>query len=299
MSNHLNNQLDLIKKRWILLLLPLLILGAVILILSLDKEDRVSIPNEITPSEVVTPTDEFTPVMTYEVLNAYPHDPQAFTQGLVFHDGYLYESTGLYGESSLRQVDLETGEVLRQVDLSDEYFGEGLALYDEKLFQLTWREGTGFIYDLEDFSLIDQFSYQTEGWGLTYNGKRLIMSDGSNMLYFLDPDSLQITGNIEVTFMGEAVVRLNELEYVRGEIYANIWQTDTIARIDPQSGDILGWIDLSGILPEDLRTPETDVLNGIAFDQENDRLFITGKRWPRLYEIRLLPSALPFPNLVN
>jgi len=227
--------------------------------------------------------------MTYEVLNVFPHDPQAFTQGLVFHEGYLYESTGLYGESSLRKVDLETGEVLQQVNLPSEFFGEGLALYEDQLIQLTWREGVGFIYDLADFSLQGQFEYQTEGWGLTHDGERLIMSDGTNNLYFLDPNTLQITEIVEVTFMGEEIVLLNELEYIRGEIFANIWQSEDIVRINPETGEVLGWIDLSGILPEELRTPGTDVLNGIAYDHEGDRLFITGKRWPRLYEILLVP----------
>ncbi len=312
MHGHNQNRKDSRRKRWILLLLAFLIIGAVLLTVFLDNED---IPNAIpesftptavftptsafTPSPPATPTEAFTPVMTYEVLNVFPHDPQAFTQGLVYHEGYLYESTGLYGESSLRQVELETGEVLRKIDLSETYFAEGLALYEDRLFQLTWRERTGFIYGLDDFSLLDQFDYQTEGWGLTHDGEHLIMSDGTNNLYFLDPNTLQITETVEVTFMGEEIVRLNELEYIRGEIYANIWQTDTIVRIDPTTGDVLGWIDLRGILPEALRTPETDVLNGIAYDPENSRLFVTGKRWPELYEIRLLPSALPFPSINN
>ncbi|HEY9121698.1 MAG TPA: glutaminyl-peptide cyclotransferase [Brevefilum sp.] len=306
------NRKGIWKKGWILLLLFVLVTGAVFLIVFLDKKD---IPTDVptaftptadfkpsaafTPSPAATSTEEFTPVMTYEVLNVFPHDPQAFTQGLIFHEGYLYESTGLYGESSLRQVELETGEVLRKVDLPGEYFAEGLALYEDRFFQLTWREGTGFIYGLEDFSLIDQFAYQTEGWGLTHDDERLIMSDGTNNLYFLDPTTLQIMETLEVTFMGEEIVRLNELEYIRGEIYANIWQTDYVVRIDPTTGDVLGWIDLSGILPEALRTPATDVLNGIAYDTESGRLFVTGKRWPELYEIHLLPSALPFPSINN
>lgn len=286
MRDHDKSRNDSRGRRWILLLIPLLILGAVLLIDSLNKgEVRNSIP------------EAFTPVMTYEVLNVFPHDPQAFTQGLVYHEGYLYESTGLYGESSLRQVDLETGEVLRKMDLPDEFFAEGLAIYDNKLFQLTWRESTGFIYTLEDFTPLNQFTYQTEGWGLAHDGERLIMSDGTNKLYFLDPGSLQVTETVDVTFQGEAIPRLNELEYVREEIYANIWQTNYIIRVDPETGDVLGFIDLRGILPENLRTPETDVLNGIAYDSEADRLFITGKRWQRLYEIRLLPSAMPFPNI--
>jgi glutamine cyclotransferase len=278
-----------IKKKytWILILSFVLVFGAafIIFLLNKPKEIRSSLP------------EEFTPVMTYEVLNTYPHDPNAFTQGLLYHEGYLYESTGLYGESSLRQVDLETGEVLFRVDLGDEYFGEGLTLFEGELFQLTWREGKGFVYDLADFSLTRTFYYSTEGWGLTHDGQRLILSDGTNTLYFLDPDSLAVTGSVAVTYPFGAVQRLNELEYIRGEVFANIWQTDDIVRIDPATGQVKGWINLGGILTKDLRTANTDVLNGIAYDPDGDRLFITGKRWPKLYEIRLLPSALPLPDI--
>jgi glutamine cyclotransferase len=306
MGNHLKNQNGFFKKRWLLFLIPVCVIGAILMVLFLGgEEDKNALPGEFTPNGAIPPTEafkgaeEFTPVMTYEVLNAYPHDPQAFTQGLVYHQGYLYESTGLYGESSLRQVELETGEVRQKIDLPEQFFGEGLAIFDNKLVQLTWREETGFIYDLENFSLVDQFSYQTEGWGLTYDGERLIMSDGTNTLYFLDPATMAVSGSVDVTFQEEPISRINELEYIRGEIYANIWQTDYIIRIDPSNGDVLGWIDLRMILPGDLRTPDTDVLNGIAFSSQNGRLFITGKRWPVLYEIRLLPSALPFPNINN
>ena len=227
--------------------------------------------------------------MTYEVIHVFPHDPLAFTQGLIYVDGFLYESTGLYGQSSLRKVALETGEVLQQVDLGSEYFAEGLTAWEDTLIQLTWRKGIGFVYQREDFSLIDNFTYETEGWGLTHDGERLIMSDGTSKLYFLDPQTYQVTGSFNVTDQGEDITRLNELEYIRGEVFANIWQTDDIARIDPTTGDVLGWIDLSGLLPEDERTTETDVLNGIAYDAEQDRLFVTGKLWPKLFEIRLVP----------
>ncbi len=229
------------------------------------------------------------PYMTFEVVNTYPHDPQAFTQGLLYHEGYLYESTGLYGESSLRKVALETGEVLLQVDLPPNYFGEGLTLWEDTLLQLTWREETGFIYDLEDFSLLGRFTYATEGWGLTHDGSHLIMSDGSATLFFLDPGSFQVVGDVTVTYQGQSVERLNELEYINGEVYANIWLTDDIVRIDPKTGEVVGWIDLAGILPDALRIPTTDVLNGIAYDPEGARLFVTGKNWPQLYEIRLVP----------
>jgi glutaminyl-peptide cyclotransferase len=239
--------------------------------------------------EVVPPIPEaLSPYMTYEVVNAFPHDPAAYTQGLVYHDGYLYESIGLYGASSLRKVELETGTVLQQVDLPPTYFGEGLTLWEDILVQLTWREGTGFIYNLDDFSLLGQFTYPTEGWGLTHDGKRLIMSDGSQYLYFLNPRNFRVIGQVEVTYQGNAVWRMNELEYLHGEVYANIYLTDGIVRVDPVTGEVKGWIDLSGILPEELRTSDTDVLNGIAYDPERDRLFVTGKNWPLLFEIRLV-----------
>jgi glutaminyl-peptide cyclotransferase len=246
-------------------------------------------------SQGSTPTipETLSPYMTYEVVNVYPHDPAAFTQGLIFHDGYLYESTGLYGESSLRKVELGTGTVLQQVALPPQYFGEGLTDWEDMLVQLTWQENTGFVYDREDFTLVDQFSYPTEGWGLTHDGHQLIMSDGTASLYFLDPGTWEVTGNLTVTYQGKNISRLNELEYIHGEVYANVWLTDDIVRIDPGSGEVLGWIDLSGILPEDLRTPTTDVLNGIAYDIEGDRLFITGKNWPMLYEIRLVRVLPP------
>lgn len=232
---------------------------------------------------------EMTPLMTYEVINEFPHDPAAFTQGLLYHTGYLYESTGLYGESTLRQVTLETGEVLQRVDLPPDTFGEGLTLWTDRLVQLTWREGTGFIYALADFSSLGQFTYPTEGWGLTQDGENLIMSDGSYRLYFLDPDSFQIIAEVEVFDQGQTVEHLNELEYINGEVYANIWLTDDIVRIDPASGEVLGWINLEGILAENLITRDTDVLNGIAYDPDENRLFVTGKKWPLLFEIRLVP----------
>jgi glutamine cyclotransferase len=227
--------------------------------------------------------------MTYQVINEYPHDPQAFTQGLIFMDGVFYESTGLYGESSLRKVDVATGQVLQQINLPPQYFGEGLTAWEENLIQLTWRENTGFVYQLEDFSLLEEFSYPTQGWGLTHDGDLLIMSDGSYTLYFLDGETFQVVDQVVVTDQGQKIAYLNELEYVNGEIFANIFQTDTIIRIDPFNGEVLGRIDLSGILPEGERTAETDVLNGIAYDPENDSLFITGKFWPKVYEIMLVP----------
>lgn len=252
-----------------------------------------STPNSPTPQITFSPgsiPDDLTSQMTYEVIQTYPHDPQAFTQGLVIHEGYFYESTGLYGQSSLRKVGIETGEVLQQIDLSLEYFGEGLTIWEDKLIQLTWRENIGFVYDLEDFSIIEQFNYSNEGWGVTHDGTHLIQSDGTATLSFLDPETYQVIETITVTDQGAEVDQLNELEYIQGEVYANIWQTDDIVRIDPQTGTVLGWIDLTGILPEDSMTINTDVLNGIAYDAESNRLFVTGKNWPSVFEIRLVPK---------
>jgi glutaminyl-peptide cyclotransferase len=233
--------------------------------------------------------ETLTPLMTYEVMEVYPHDPQAFTQGLIYRDGFLYESTGRYGESSLRKVDLDSGQILQQVNLDPDFFGEGLTDWDDRLIQLTWREGLGLIYNIEEFSLLGQFNISTEGWGLTQDGEQLIMSDGSSSLYFLNPETFEVTGTVTVADQGYEINQLNELEYIRGQVFANIWQTNDIIRIDPDTGEVLGWIDLSGILPEEARTETTNVLNGIAYDSQGDRLFVTGKYWPYLYEIRLIP----------
>jgi len=225
---------------------------------------------------------------SYEVVEAYPHDPEAFTQGLVWHDGRLYESTGLYGRSSLREVDLEKGEILRMVELDADFFGEGLAILGDKIYQLTWREKKGFIYHLDSLELIGEFTYDTEGWGITTDGRQLIMSDGSHILYFLDPDTLQVVRKLEVRDGGVRVSRLNELEYVNGEIYANVWLSDYVAAIDPDTGRVKGWVDFSGLLDGELAEEyQVDVLNGIAYDAENERLFVTGKLWPALYEVRV------------
>ncbi|MBG0786719.1 MAG: glutaminyl-peptide cyclotransferase [Anaerolineaceae bacterium] len=227
--------------------------------------------------------------MTYEVIQSFPHDPEAFTQGLIYEDGIFYESTGYYGESSLRRVDVATGEVLRQVDLPGQYFAEGLTNWEDSLVQLTWREHQGFVYDKDDFTQTGAFDYLTEGWGLTQDGERLILSDGTSTLSFVDPETFEVIGAVTVTDQGQEILNINELEYIRGEVFANIWLTDDIIRIDPETGEVLGWIDLSGLLPEEERTPETNVLNGIAFDSKTNRLFVTGKLWPKVYEIRLVP----------
>ncbi|MBU0492516.1 MAG: glutaminyl-peptide cyclotransferase [Chloroflexi bacterium] len=239
------------------------------------------------------------PVYTYRVVNAYPHDPAAFTQGLVFENGFLYEGTGLRGRSSLRKVDLETGAVLQSYKLPDQYFGEGIVIWEDQIVQLTWQSYKGFVYDRDSFALLHEFNYPTEGWGITHDGIRLIMSDGTATLRFWDPDTLAQTGQVEVRDNGVPVTRLNELEYVQGQVYANVWQTDRIARIDPQTGQVLGWIDLIGLLDSGNRKT-ADVLNGIAYDAGNDRLFVTGKLWPKLFEIELvLPLAYHLPIVLN
>jgi glutamine cyclotransferase len=236
-------------------------------------------------------TAEPVPVYTYRVIHAYPHDRNAFTQGLVVEDGILYEGTGLWGQSTLRRVDLETGAVLQSYALPAEYFGEGITTLGNKIYQLTWQSHVGFIYDKQTFELLSQFSYPSQGWGLTHDGERLIMSDGTPLLHFLDPATLEEIGQVVVRDRGGPVFDLNELEYIHGEVWANVWQTDRIARIDPESGQVLGWIDLSGLLsPEDLAQP-VDVLNGIAYDAERDHLFVTGKLWPKLFEIELVPRG--------
>lgn len=226
-------------------------------------------------------------VYGYQIINSYPHDTNAFTQGLVFHDGFLYESTGIRGKSSLRKVELETGNVLQQYLLPARFFGEGLTLWGNKLIQLTWQRGVGFIYDRGLFNLLNSFSYSTEGWGITHNNRYLVMSDGSPVLYFLDPETFQPIRTIKVHDRDVLIANLNELEYVKGEIYANIWLTDYIVRVSPETGQVLGWINLEGLLSGADRTPTANVLNGIAYDENQDRLFVTGKYWPKLFEIKL------------
>lgn len=225
----------------------------------------------------------------YQIVHAYPHDPKAFTQGLVYVDGHLYESTGLNGRSSLRMVDLQTGRILQHHELAAEYFGEGLTNWGSSLVQLTWKAGTAFVYDRFSFALQRTLHYPGEGWGLTQDGKSLIMSDGSPVLRFFDPRTFREIRRLSVVDEnGQPVLDLNELEYVRGEIYANVWHTDRIARISPRSGRVLGWIDLSGLMDKsELSDPEA-VLNGIAYDSRFDRLFVTGKLWPRLFEIKVV-----------
>lgn len=251
---------------------------------------------------VSVPAGAAVPVYGYRVVHAYPHDPSAFTEGLFYREGVLYESTGpTHGEtgaagSSIRRVRLETGEVLQRREIGPDYFGEGVVAAKGRLIELTWRSHVGFIYDLRTFRPEGRFSYSGEGWGLTTDGARIVMSDGTPFLRWLDPTSLKEIGRVEVTDEGRPVDNLNELEWVRGEIYANVWQTDRIARIDPKTGHVVGWIDLTGLLsPLARRFAEPDVLNGIAYDARHDRLFVTGKQWPLLFEIELVPKPSGTP----
>jgi len=224
---------------------------------------------------------------SYEVVNVYPHDPNAFTQGLSFRDGKLLESTGQEGESTLRSVDLESGQVLRKVDVADQYFAEGMTVLNGKIYQLTWQHHVGFIYDYQTFQQVGQFSYEGQGWGLTNDGQSLILSDGSNRLRFIDPSNFRVTRTIVVTDGGTAVNKLNELEFIQGEIYANIWHDNRIVTINPQSGAVTAWIDFSGLLKHSEAPDEEAVLNGIALDESSGRVFVTGKLWPKLFEIRI------------
>ncbi len=226
---------------------------------------------------------------TYSVVHSYQHDTTAFTEGLAYSDGYIYESTGLYGNSTLRRVDLSTGAVLEETKLGSQYFGEGLTIVGNEIVQLTWQENTAFVYDKTTFALLGDFTYPTEGWGLTSNGTDLIMSDGSSNLYFLNPDTFQRVGQVQVREGNASVININELEYVNGDLYANIWQQQKIAIINLQTGQVKAWINLAGI-QNMVGFNSEQVLNGIAYDSQNDRLFITGKQWPQLFEIKLIPK---------
>ena len=233
------------------------------------------------------PENAVVPKLGYQIVSIWPHDPSAYTQGLLFVDGKIIESTGQVGRSSLRNVELQTGKILKKVEVPEPFFAEGIALLNNKVYQLTWEDQLGFIYDAQSFEKIGEFKYDGEGWGLTSDGRSLILSDGSNRIRFLDPDSFRVTRTIAVMDGKVPVNKLNELEFVNGEIYANIWHDDRLATIDPQTGRVKSWIDLSGLLqPGDVQDPEA-VLNGIAYDQSSGRLFVTGKLWPRLFEIKI------------
>ena len=227
----------------------------------------------------------------YQVVHVYPHDRRAFTQGLEFRAGFLYEGTGLNGRSSLRKVKLETGEVLQQISLPQQYFGEGITVINQQIIRLTWRSEAGFVYDQTSFRELRSFNYPGEGWGLANDGSQIYMSDGSEQIRVWDPGSLAEKRRFTVRDGVKRVSNINELEWVRGEIYANVWQTDKIVRISPQDGRVLGWVDMSGLLSAADRAEQVDVLNGIAYDVLGDRLFVTGKLWPKLFEIKIVPKA--------
>jgi glutamine cyclotransferase len=246
----------------------------------------------ISAAEAVSDSSKFSsiPVYGYKIINTYPHDNSAFTQGLVYDQGVLYEGTGQYGSSTLSRIDLETGRVLKQIGLDDRLFGEGVAVWKDRLIQLSWQSGLGLVYDKKNLTLIRDFGYLTEGWGITSDGKSLIMSDGTNMLHYLDAETFAEERQLSVMANGVPVQGLNELEYIKDEIYANMWPTNWIIIISPDNGEVIGAINLQGILQQvdDQDGHDVDVLNGIAYDASGDRLFVTGKLWPRLFEIELI-----------
>lgn len=226
---------------------------------------------------------------TYNVLRSFPHDCNAFTEGLVYENGSFYEGTGLTGRSDLRRVDVESGKTLQQHNIDPQYFGEGVVVLNDRIYELTWQSGIAFLYDKKTFKELQEFHYKTEGWGLTTDGKRLIMSDGTQYIYFRDPDTFDELARIEVTDPQGPVVRINELEYIHGWIFANVWQTNNIAIIDPSTGQVVAWLQLTDLLDVKTTCQYADVLNGIAYDPDGDRLFVVGKLWPRLYQIELIP----------
>ena len=229
------------------------------------------------------------PVYKAKIINKFNHDQSAFTQGLAYDEGFLYEGTGLRGMSAVRKIDLDKDTVVLNHRLPDLFFGEGITVMGERLIQLTWQSRTGFVYDKRDFRLLQSFHFTTEGWGITHDGRRLIMSDGTEYLYFLDPGTFKVTGRIEVKDRQETVKNINELEYIHGDIYANVWHTDTIAIIHPETGRVKGWIDLKELSDMSGGDRAVKTLNGIAYDQKRSRLFVTGKLWPAIYEIELIP----------
>jgi glutamine cyclotransferase len=246
----------------------------------------IAVASSVIGLIILNGTTQQTPIKyTYEIIESYPHDQTAFTQGLEFNNGFLFEGTGLYNQSTLRKVELETGKVLESIALPDQYFGEGITIFNNRIIQLTWKANKGFIYQKESFELLSEFSYPTEGWGITNDGFQLIMSDGTSTLFFLDPQSYETVKQIEVIDQ-EPISRLNELEYIQGQIYANIWLEDKIVVINPQTGKVEAWVDLAGLNPKDSIDPN-NVLNGIAYDSERDRIFVTGKNWSKLFQIDL------------
>jgi len=247
-----------------------------------------------TPSADTPIVNKNVPTAGYEIVNEYPHDKKAFTQGLVYRDGFLYESTGQRGESTLRKVELKTGKVLKKHKVDDEYFAEGMTILNDKVYQLTWQSSIGFIYNLEDFKMENEFRYAGQGWGLTDDDKNLFLSDGTHVIRVINPETMKVDRTIVVMNEdGNPLMQINELEYVKDEIWANVWHSENIgkpnhvARISPKDGKLLGWINLDGISPEDMKRDSENVLNGIAYDEEGDRIFITGKNWKKLFEIKI------------
>jgi glutamine cyclotransferase len=238
------------------------------------------------PTMAFQAKEQHVPVLGIKVVKSFPHDPHAFTQGLEYYGGFLYESTGETGQSSVRKIELETGKVLQKTELRSEYFGEGLTIFQGKIYQLTWLTKVGFVYDLGTFRKLREFHFYGEGWGLAHDAKNLILSDGTNTLRYLDPETFAVVRKLEVYDEKQAVTNLNELEYIENEIYANVWHANRIARIDARSGQVLAWIDCSAIAAEEQKQPES-VLNGIAYDAARHRLFVTGKDWTHVYEIRV------------
>ena len=294
------------KKRYIAVavsVLSVLGVGVLMVVLSgfipLNGSSQIPTPTlTLTPSSTSSPTASPMPTptpsisngtitYTYQIVNTYPHDPNAFTEGLVFENGVLYESTGVYGDSSVRRVDLTSGHVTREFILPDTFFGEGLTVVNDSLVQLTWQSNVGFVYNRETFEVVRNFSYSTEGWGLTYDGHQLIMSDGTSNLYFLDPVTFLKIGQVNVLDGKTPVTNINELEFVNGDLYANIWLQQKIAIINPKTGMVKSWIDLTEIYQSNNMDA---VLNGIAYDSKTDRLFITGKYWSNLYQITITPT---------
>lgn len=261
--------------------------------------NTVNKSNANTINTATAKTNDPVPVYTYEIVKSYPHDGKAFTQGLIFRDGFLYESTGQNGESTLRKVELNTGKVLQKYDVPEEYFAEGMTFLNDRFYQITWQENTAFVYD-KDFKLLKELRYSGEGWGLTNDGTNLIMSDGTHIIRFINPENFQTIRTIPVLQEnGKPLMKLNELEYVKGEIWANIWHSEDpqvlgkpnhVARIDPATGKLLGLVDLSSISPDDVNRDSENTLNGIAYDEASDRLFVTGKNWKKLFEIKVKPK---------
>jgi|SRR5688572_19639734 len=261
--------------------------GAALVILTSMRSEPTSQPTGAAGNPTSAASDKRARQVSHEIVNSYPHDSTSYTQGLLWADGGFYESTGQYGQSKLRRLEFPSGKVLKQISLDPELFAEGLALVDTRLIQLTWQSHRGFVYDKDSLRLIQEFTYATEGWGLTFDSKNLILSDGSSDLFYLDPQSYKPLRTLAITMNGQPVPQLNELEFIDDEIWANVWQTDMILRINPATGQVTTFLNLKGILAPSERKGSEAVLNGIAYDAEQKRIFITGKLWPRIFEIKL------------